>query len=240
MDTAFFLYKRLSQWITCKFRLPEGGEISLANKYEVASFQDVFCHPFYWQVFQYLDRPPQTIVDCGSHCGHFSILADICIRSKFGKSTTDYILVEPNPYLIPVITKNVADAGMHERVNIERGLLGTKQGSSTLWIDPRNYLATGMEQKPNTRSHEVPFIDLAKSIGQKQIDLLKLDIEGGEYQFIPENLEIFQATNLVFMELHEADREAQIKILDLLASVGLKTMGEPLPSYGQQLIICKR
>lgn len=240
MDVPFFLYRRLSRWITCKFKLPEGGELALADKYQVASFQDVFCHPFYWQMFQYLDRQPNLIVDCGAHCGHFSILADICIRSKFGESKTDYILVEPNPYLIPVITKNIGSAGMEARVQIKRGLLGKKQGSSILWIDPHNYLATGMEQKSNTQSHEVPFIDLAQQIGQQTIDLMKLDIEGGEFQFIPENLEIFKATNVLFMEFHEADRGEQLQILDLLASVGLNVIGKPLMCHGQQLIICKR
>jgi hypothetical protein len=100
MSIPFFLYRRLGRWITCEFNLFEHQfKISLSNKYEVASFQDVFCHPFYWQMFRWLDKPPKLIVDCGGHCGHFSILADICIRSKFDSSNTEYILVEPNPHL---------------------------------------------------------------------------------------------------------------------------------------------
>jgi len=105
MSFSSFLYRRLSRWITCEFELDGANQskIALKNKYEVASFKDVFCHPFYWQVFQWVKTPPKLVVDCGAHCGHFSLLADLCFASKFSSSDTRYLLIEPNPYLIPVI-----------------------------------------------------------------------------------------------------------------------------------------
>ena len=109
---SFFLYRRLSQWITCEFGLSRRSKITLKNKFEVASFKDVFCHPFYWQLFHYISTPPQLVVDCGAHCGHFTILADICFRSKFSTLDTQYILIEPNPYLIPIIEKDIRDVAM--------------------------------------------------------------------------------------------------------------------------------
>lgn len=240
MSIPFFLYRRLGRWVTCEFNLFERFKISLSNKYEVASFKDVFCHPFYWQVFQCLKEPPKLIVDCGGHCGHFSILAEICIRSKFDVSNTKYILVEPNPHLISVIRKNVTDACITERVHIEQGLLGPKSGSSTLWIDNKNYLATGLYKNKGSKPYEIPYIDLSKIVKDRVIDIMKIDIEGGEFQFIPENLDLLKVTNLVVMELHEASNEIHLELLEKLKSVGLHVVYEPLKSNGQQLIILKR
>lgn len=72
MSIPFFLYRRLSRWITCEFKLKKHSKIALKNKYEIASFKDVFCHPFYWQVFHWVHEPPKLVVDCGAHCSHFS------------------------------------------------------------------------------------------------------------------------------------------------------------------------
>lgn len=240
MNLSFFLYRRLSRWITCEFSLPNQTKISLKNKYEVASFKDVFCHPFYWQVFQWIDKPPKLVVDCGAHCGHFSILADICCQSKFGFDNTQYILIEPNPYLLPIMKKNILDAGMNHRVELKQGLLGDKLGSDKLWINHKNYLATGLEYNEKAKPFTIPYIDLLDLVGKQDIDLLKIDIEGGEFKFVNLNLEILKQVNLIFMELHNAPKEVHDELLTSLQSVGLYQANLPLQANGQQLLIFQR
>src|SRR5258708_1543251 len=97
------------------------GTIALYDKYQLASFQDVFCHPFYWFALNSISSKPQLIVDCGAHCGHFSILADLCIRARFGTSDTRYVLVEPNPKLIKSLQLNLGLAHMAGRCTIVVG-----------------------------------------------------------------------------------------------------------------------
>ncbi|NEO93680.1 MAG: hypothetical protein F6K56_27160 [Moorea sp. SIO3G5] len=161
MSTSSFLYRRLSPWITCEFKLSNQKTIALKNKYEIASFKDVFCHPFYWQVFHWVKQPPNLVVDCGAHCGHFSIMADICFKSKFINSSVNYILVEPNPYLIPVINKNLQDADLDSRSYLKQGLLGAKSGSNKLWINHNNYLATGLHHNSKSKPCEIPYVNLS-------------------------------------------------------------------------------
>lgn len=240
MVSSFFLYRRLSQWITCEFKLKNNAKISLKNKYEVASFKDVFCHPFYWQIFHWINSPPKLVVDCGAHCGHFSILADICLNSKFGYSDTRYILIEPNPYLLPSIHKNIAEADMSSRVEIEQGLLGTRKGEDTLWINPKNYLTTGLSPSPNSKPFKVQYIDLLKLVGNQIIDIMKIDIEGGEFDFINSNLDLFSQVNLIFMELHEATLEKHQELFKGLQLMGLDMATKPVEANGQQLIIFQR
>lgn len=240
MSIPFFLYRRLARWITCEFSLANTTKLSLKNKYEVASFKDVFCHPFYWQVFQWINYPPKLVVDCGAHCGHFSILADICFQSKFGFSNTQYILIEPNPYLLPIVKRNILDAGMSHRVELKQGLLGTKLGSGELWINHKNYLATGLNYTKRVKPFNVPYINLQEVVGNQAIDLMKIDIEGGEFAFIRSNLDILNQVNLIFMELHDAPKEMHQELVTSLQSVGLYMADKPVEANGQKLLIFQR
>lgn len=240
MSIRSFLYRRLAQWVTCELDLQNQGKISLSDKYEIASFKDVFCHPFYWQITQWIDRPPQLVVDCGAHCAHFSILADICFSSLFGESDTQYILIEPNPFLIANIQKNIRGLKMDKRVNLYQGLLGQKVGKDTLWINHRNYLETGLKPTQNAKPMEIPFIDLSEIVQQEMIDLMKIDIEGGEFNFVSSNLSLFKQVKLLFMELHTAPKEQHHKLFQQLASVGLSLATQPIYTNGQQLLIFKR
>jgi FkbM family methyltransferase len=242
MDLNAFLYRRLSRWITCQLKIPFDSKIELSSKYDISSFYDVFCHPFYWQVFNYIksDKSPRLVVDCGAHCGHFTILSEICIRTKFSTVDTEYILIEPNPFLIPVIEKNLKDANICNRVNLQQGLLGSKAGVDTLWINNKNYLTSSLNRQENSKAFQVNYINLLDVVGDRTIDLMKIDIEGGEYEFIPANLQLLSKTSLLFMEIHLAAEEIQRELFESLASIGLKIVSDPIKNESHQLLIFQR
>ena len=144
MSLPFFLYRRLSRIVTCELQLPVGGKVRLSDKHQVASFQDVFCHPFYWSALGTLQSPPRLVIDCGAHCGHFTVLTDSYVRFRFGSATetqTEYIVIEPNAALIPAIKNNLEDAGIRGRATIIRGLVGKRAGSDLLWINGKHLLS---------------------------------------------------------------------------------------------------
>jgi FkbM family methyltransferase len=232
MSVNYFLYRRLCRWITCDLRLPFQVNLSLSTKYDVASFQDVFCHPFYWQVFAWIQQPPRLVVDCGANCGHFTVLVDTCTRVKFGISDTRYILVEPNPALLPILRRNLADAGLAARCRVLTGLLGLKTGNSTLWVHPKNYLASSLTPMAGARPYEVPFIDLKKSIDAPAVDVLKIDIEGGEYPFVRENADVLSLCKLLMMEVHEASPAEQDALFSRVEATGLTPLGQPVAGDG--------
>jgi FkbM family methyltransferase len=217
--------------------------LKLENKYEVASVQDVFCDPFYWQVFNYLNSntSPNLIVDCGAHCGHFSILADICIRKKFQTSNAEYLLIEPNPGLYPILQKNLEDAKIASRSNIILGLVGgKKEGYDTLWVHPKNYLTSSLSEIKGAKPHKINYIDLLEVIKDRTIDLMKIDIEGSEYEFIENNHALLLKTNLIFMELHQDTALKEIKLIKAIESAGLCLTGLPLETNGNKFLIFKR
>jgi len=240
MSIQAFLYRRLCRLITCEFRLQQEVKVALKSKYEIASFSDVFCHPFYWQVFRWVDQSPNLIVDCGAHCGHFSVLADLCFRSKFKETNAKYILVEPNPYLLNTIQKNVLDAGMAKRVLLKHALLGAQSGQGEIWINHKNYLETSSSHRSGATLTSVPYLNLLDVVGQQPIDLLKVDIEGGEFEFVEANLELLKQVKLIFMELHQAPKEKHTTLFNSLKSVGLHLAEAPVECHGQQLLIFQR
>ncbi|MGA7931978.1 MAG: FkbM family methyltransferase [Kovacikia sp.] len=240
MSLQFFLYRRLSRLITCQLRLPGSSKIQLQNKYEVASFQDVFCHPFYWQIFSLIETPPALVVDCGAHCGHFSILADTCFRTKFNSAQTEYLLIEPNPRLMNIIQTNLRNAELTPRSRLIQGLLGVTSGQDVLWVNPKNYLVASLTPSPGLKPHTVQYVDLEKLVGDRTIDLMKVDIEGAEYEFVKQNPSVFRKANLVLFELHGTSQTQQDELFASLQAIGLSPIGKPIESQGNQLIIFQR
>lgn len=239
MNLQFFAYRRLAKWITCVLGV-EGGTISLQSKYDVASFQDVFLQPFYWQIYQLLNESPKLIVDCGANCGHFSILADICCRTKFGESDSEFILVEPNPYLIPIIERNLKNSGISSRASIRHALLGEKTGAASLWINKSNFLASSMTEAANSKKYDIPFLDMEQAVGERSIDLMKIDIEGGEFNFVRSNLNLFERVKLLFIEVHDAPLNVQREMFASLETKGLFEIVRPINAHGFQLAVLGR
>jgi len=186
----------------------------MRDKFQVASFQDVFMDPNYWRAFTTFDAMPALIVDCGGHCGHFSILTDLCIKARFGRSDARYIIVEPNDALLPALTRNIADAGMAGRTTIVRGFVGKKAGGAHLATLASNFLVGHVSETGD--GEEIPYHDIAALTGGAPIDLLKLDIEGAEFQFAAENEDVLRKCRHVVAEVHHdaGDFDAFAGMLD--------------------------
>jgi FkbM family methyltransferase len=236
-----FLYRRLAQLVTCEVKLLGSHPLALDNKYQINSFQDVFCHPFYWQIYGWLDQPPQLVVDLGAHCGHFSMLADVCCREKFGAAVqTEYLLVEPNPRLIPIIRRNLAKSGLCTRHRVQEGLVGDRQGAATLWVSPSNYLSASLQRGASTIGVSANYLDLEKLVGNRSVDFLKVDIEGAEYQLVATYPELFQRVQKMMIEIHSAPQARQRELRASLERAGLRPTGPRFYHNGYQLAMFQR
>jgi FkbM family methyltransferase len=146
--------------------------------------------------------PYDFIVDCGANCGHFSLLVDACIRARWGFSAARYIAIEPNPNLLPVIRKNAQDAGMAGRFQVYHGLLGVAGRSGILWVHSRSYLGASARPRQGWTAYRVPVLSLEALLGNEPVDILKVDIEGAEYELLPSVAVILRRTRTLFLEIH--------------------------------------
>ena len=201
-NLPFFLYRRLAGagLVNCVLR-KDDEQIWLSDKYQVASFQDVFLDPNYWRAFEIFSEDPDLVVDCGAHCGHFAILIDICFRAKFGASSAEYILIEPNEALHPALHSNLVNAKLRDRATILTGLVGRKKGTATLTTDPKNFLTSHIGDASGP-GKVIEYLDLAVLTSGRPIDLLKLDIEGAEFEFAAANPDVLALTRNAVVEVH--------------------------------------
>ncbi len=131
----------------------------------------------------YNPQPGWTVVDLGAHKGIYTARAlylcpDLTVRA-----------FEPDPENFECLTHNVARDN-DSRVDTRRAAVAVKAGSATLWrIEGHsgcNTLhATRVRPSETAHSVEVPLVTLADALqGLEHVDLLKIDIEGSEYDLL--------------------------------------------------------
>ncbi len=236
-----FLYRRLANWITCEVRLLGRHPLAFDSKFQTNSLQDVFCHPFYWQLYGWLPGAPKLIVDLGAHCGHFSMLAGTCFSIQFPEAQPEYILVEPNPKLVKVIRNNLQRSGLCRHHLIHQGLVGaSRSGAATLWVSPRNYLSASLSRRPETRGMAAQFFDLEDLVNGRSIDLLKVDIEGAEFDFIEQYPHLLGRVTAMMIEIHGTNEARQQLLYSQLQAVGLRLKAPPIGQGSDNLAMFQR
>lgn len=236
MSLPAFLYRRLAKFVTCEFTVAGNNRLRLRSKYDVASCADVFCHPFYWRVASMLKKPPNTIIDCGGHLGHFSILVEQCVVAIYGVSKTKYQIIEPNPNLLTRLRENLKDAGLSDRATVTHGLLGSKDsGLGELWFDRRSFLSASTRRSSNLKMSSVPWVSIEKLAGDSTVDVLKIDIEGAELDFIPLISGMLARTQHLFVEFHTSDEIKLAPSLRVIRDSGLVEWGPAMDHGGFSL-----
>lgn len=156
-----------------------------------------------------LNKQP-IIVDAGAHIGD-STLAFIT-RYPAGK----IFAIEANPQLIPILQNNISHNNFDSQVQlIGKALISQRHFNTsktiTLHLAPEfNYSATINPKyelryfTEPTKKITVPAITLKALLQhiQAPIDLLKLDIEGGEYELIDDILSLSKKITFLAIEFH--------------------------------------
>jgi FkbM family methyltransferase len=237
-----FLYRRLAGIVPCALRDVAGGALVLRNKWQVASARDVFLSSHYWRLFDQLDAPPSLIVDLGGHCGHFVVLCELVLEERFGAGSARYLIVEGLPELVDNVRSTLADTGLESRCTVRHGLVGRREGSAVLRSGSANLLETSavMRHDGEARGVSVPYIDLLRELPEgATIDILKVDIEGSEYDLCASYPTLLERTRLVAMEVHDVGRPMD-DVLGALKAAGLEPCAPHIKKGPNLLVLFKR
>lgn len=162
------------------------------------------------------DIPAETIVDLGANVG----LATLRLLASHPGARV--IAVEADPALVPRLRRNVAGLPVkvvHAAVCGETGerVLYTSRSSS--W---GNSLSPSGDTQSEVRVPAITFDDLLASNGIEHVDLLKLDVEGAEWEIV--RGEVPSAVEAVVGEAHDTrDGTAQEFIERVAASMEVAT-----------------
>ncbi|MBU2542594.1 FkbM family methyltransferase [Patescibacteria group bacterium] len=201
------------------------------------------------------------ILDIGAHIGMFSIYASILNPS------VKIIALEPEPdnfkllkqnlkknHCKNIITKQVAlvsppqchpDCSPDEVQDEMEGSLSTKNRDTTrLYLSPDTHTHSTIKPVNQSTNIEVPATNLEKLITQnklKKIGLLKIDIEGAEYD-IARNMqhETWNKIQAIVVEYHESEERKRVDLENIIRSHGFSI--EHFPNHFDKrfgLLVCR-
>lgn len=156
-----------------------------------------------------------VVIDAGANIGLFSLL--------LYKVSKKIYAVEPTAEHLNVL-KGICDYHKITNIDFQPIALNNYTGNVTFTIDHSNTTTNRI----GGAGREVPCktaLQFIKDIGETEIDLLKLDIEGGELQVVLQDPTFAEAAKLcknIYIEMHPP-YVTQFDIINKFASLGFKT-----------------
>jgi FkbM family methyltransferase len=141
-----------------------------------------------------------SILDCGANCGIFAAYA----QSQAGSALRAYVGVEPDPDSFAVLRDVIRLRGMREVSSLIQAAVSDKDGTAAFDSSGESWshrlaAAGGLVVETLTVG------SLLDRAGLDEVDLLKLDIEGGEKEVLEAISSWAHRVKFVVVELHTID-----------------------------------
>jgi FkbM family methyltransferase len=123
-----------------------------------------------------LARQAEVFVDVGAYSGIYTLLACVANRDLHA------IACEPNPVKLAQLRSNVRLNGLDDRVTIVTKALSSSAGRARLTVPSDDSQATlqGVADRTGARQIEVEVTTGDELLGDRRVDLIKVDVEGFE------------------------------------------------------------
>jgi FkbM family methyltransferase len=198
--------------------LPDlGTSVQLSGVVDWLIFADIFANSEYDPGivaaldsfdFNEISARPFLVVDCGANVGFFALRMLQQAAIRYPALQIQMICVEGSKYVFRRLQRVCAALGSDGRsIRPMYGLVGQKDGLGRLyqgwfhWANSTNK-PTGYRRLLRIPS-TVPFINLDQELADTGVvDLLKVDIEGSERQFIENYKDLLSRCRVVLIEYH--------------------------------------
>jgi FkbM family methyltransferase len=143
-------------------------------------------------------KPGGLVVDVGANIGMISIRS-----AKLVGPTGRVIAIEPNPNIAPFCKENIRLNGL-ENVTVFQTALGAKEGVTSFNCDKSD----DCSRVTDKGGIEVPITLLDKVMEiepTREIDLLKVDVEGYEFVVLEGAVKSLARTRLIYIEVDAAN-----------------------------------
>ncbi len=149
--------------------------------YFVGLFTEIFFKETYF--IPNTDKPIQ-VIDCGANIG----VSLLYIKTR--APNAHVLCFEPNPAARAVLEKNIATNNWGKDVQVFPYALGKKKGTTEFFVEDKVASSSGgstsnyLEKKGRTLDSYTVEVDMLSRHISNTVDLLKIDIEGGEFDVI--------------------------------------------------------
>jgi FkbM family methyltransferase len=172
----------------------------------------------------FVPEPGWRVVDVGANIGIFAMLA-----ASRGATVTSY---EPDPDVFPCLQANTRKWGVDCR---RAAVVGAPRDSVTLYVREgrdtfNSVLSRDVEGTEMPRAVEVPAVSISEVL-RTACDLLKIDIEGGEFEVFTAGRESLRNAARLIAEIHPSAGDADDAARDVEAAGFDVTLHEP-PAHG--------
>lgn len=204
--SKLFLYKINKGKANFKLKLPGGRKINLrGNSSDIETFLDVFVGRQYDFA---MPIEPKWIIDLGANIG----LSSVFFRLKYPGATI--VAVEPQLENYKLLQKNVAD---DKNIFTVQAAVWSHETELDIYDPGIGEWGFQVVENPKVSGGKVKGITLDRIMamyGIREIDVLKVDIEGAEYQLFKEgNQTWLQNVKILAIELHENSVEVLRQIV---------------------------
>jgi FkbM family methyltransferase len=182
--------------------LSSGVRVKIDSRLSLDLFVELFVTQPYNKALE-LTTNPKMVLDLGANRGFFSLSALHFLIERGEGRETQFVCVE-------AARQNVRRLQDHALLNASLGQLnpvhgavcGDRSGTAHFYYAPQ---AHGMGQvlaSPRITTTEVPIVDVSALTGNATIDVLKLDIEGSEQEFLEGYPDLLERTGVLVGEFH--------------------------------------
>jgi FkbM family methyltransferase len=161
-------------------------------------------HRVIWEVFcnaAYQPRGPwwfASVLDCGANCGMFAAWA----RLRSGSRPFRYVGVEPDPSSFAALREQIARLGPGVTAELHEVAVAVHSGSARFDISGASW-AHRLDDRGGLEVRTRTVGEILDAAGLEQVDLMKLDIEGGERTLLEALPEFGPRVKAIVAELHE-------------------------------------
>lgn len=157
-------------------------QLSLSSRLVGRGTAGIFVSGRYYEpAFEHLEdlvAPGDVAIDCGANVGVYS-MALAAIVGETGR----VVAVEPQDYAIRTIRRSAAMSGI-DSLSIVRAAVSNENGEAELDVSRAAVEASIVWRSPNPQLVRVPKVtidSLVETQGLPKVDLIKLDVEGAEF-----------------------------------------------------------
>lgn len=156
------------------------------------------------------------IIDCGANIG----ISLIYFKSKFPDA--EIVAFEPDPYVFALLSENINKFNYSNITLVNKGVwnLNGKVKFYGVGDDAGRIIEANL---PNQGCIEIDVISL-RTFLQKKVHLLKIDIEGAEFEVLQDISDLLYNVEKLYIEYHSKINEKQKlhNILDILTHCGFR------------------
>lgn len=180
----------------------------------------------------------KNIVDLGGNIG----LTTLYLRSHFPSS--DIHVLEPNKANLKILEKNIRENGF-EKIHPYQLAIWSNDGSAFLINDFKDSREWSMRVTTEAIGEEIETVSLSTLMNRLNldiIDILKIDIEGSEFELFSKDksflLDLSHRTKLIALELH-GDQLQNFDIVRTLTSLKISCFISGETIFGINTLLCR-